>query len=378
MGIECGPPARTVGRISAYAARYNVMSARLDLAVVEMGAPSTPRLRLAQVIILASLEGPVMRHTYFEIRNFKGIKHVRLDLDASPRSTVYTLIGLNESGKTTVLEAMDSSAYYMEKTLAPLRLPGHADMDPHDLIPIGSRSNFNDTIEIAAGYVLDAEDNRKLGQHLRKEIGFEVDDPVTSLEIVRPFVFENSVHQTGQDSPTWNIAIRGKTKRGRTTRDLAEPDLQTAIKFLKTLLPPVLYFPNFLFEFPNKIYLRDDGSGSEETRRHAFYRTVLQDVLDAIGQRMDLQTHVLARAESGDKYQLKSLESVLLKMGDHISTTVFGTRFSNVGVATKKSKLSANMMIGATTSSFASRMAQPDTRSVNAHWDSDGSSHSCF
>ena len=48
-----------------------------------------------------------MKYTFFEIDNFKGIKHVRLDFDAHPRSNIYTLVGLNESGKTTILEAID-------------------------------------------------------------------------------------------------------------------------------------------------------------------------------------------------------------------------------------------------------------------------------
>lgn len=48
-----------------------------------------------------------MRYTSFEIENFKGIRSLRLDLDSTPKSQVYTLVGLNESGKTTILEAID-------------------------------------------------------------------------------------------------------------------------------------------------------------------------------------------------------------------------------------------------------------------------------
>lgn len=59
-----------------------------------------------------------MRYTHFEIENFKGIASLRLDLDSAPLSNIHTLVGLNESGKTTVLEAMD---YFT---------PGNEDLDP--------------------------------------------------------------------------------------------------------------------------------------------------------------------------------------------------------------------------------------------------------
>jgi AAA15 family ATPase/GTPase len=55
-----------------------------------------------------------MKHTYFEIKNFKGISNIRLDFIAQPRSSVYTLVGLNESGKTTILEALNFFSYKAE------------------------------------------------------------------------------------------------------------------------------------------------------------------------------------------------------------------------------------------------------------------------
>jgi predicted ATP-dependent endonuclease of OLD family len=55
-----------------------------------------------------------MKHTFFEIRNFKGIKRIRLEFDKKPSGNVYTLVGLNESGKTTILEAMH---FFESKTL---------------------------------------------------------------------------------------------------------------------------------------------------------------------------------------------------------------------------------------------------------------------
>ncbi|MFM7379373.1 MAG: AAA family ATPase [Erythrobacter sp.] len=48
-----------------------------------------------------------MRYASFEIRNFKGIKNAKIILPKE-ESTAVALIGLNESGKTTILQAIYS------------------------------------------------------------------------------------------------------------------------------------------------------------------------------------------------------------------------------------------------------------------------------
>lgn len=55
-----------------------------------------------------------MKYMYFEIENFKGIGKIRIELDKSPEMDVYTLVGLNESGKTTILEAINFFGYKQE------------------------------------------------------------------------------------------------------------------------------------------------------------------------------------------------------------------------------------------------------------------------
>jgi len=49
-----------------------------------------------------------VRYKAFRIINYKGIKDLRLVLDATDTPRVYTLVGLNETGKTTILEALHS------------------------------------------------------------------------------------------------------------------------------------------------------------------------------------------------------------------------------------------------------------------------------
>ena len=55
-----------------------------------------------------------VHYALFEIEDFKDVKQLRIDLDRPPGGPVYTLVGLNESGKTTILEAINCLSYTAE------------------------------------------------------------------------------------------------------------------------------------------------------------------------------------------------------------------------------------------------------------------------
>ena len=55
-----------------------------------------------------------MNFLKFRIQNFKGIEDTTLNLNQVPSANIFTLIGLNESGKTTVLEALNFWSYSQE------------------------------------------------------------------------------------------------------------------------------------------------------------------------------------------------------------------------------------------------------------------------
>ena len=48
-----------------------------------------------------------MKFTEFDITNFKGVPKLTIDFNKVPHPNIYTLVGLNESGKTSILEAID-------------------------------------------------------------------------------------------------------------------------------------------------------------------------------------------------------------------------------------------------------------------------------
>ena len=57
------------------------------------------------------VEGVKVKCNWFEIKNFKGIKSAVLKFNNSPKSNIIVLVGLNESGKTTILELVSPHVF---------------------------------------------------------------------------------------------------------------------------------------------------------------------------------------------------------------------------------------------------------------------------
>lgn len=266
-----------------------------------------------------------MKFTYFEIKEFRGIQKTRLELSAIPNSHIYTLVGLNESGKSTILEAINHFTYKNE-SLDPLELPGYSIRDMHSLIPIASRSNFNKETIFEFGLELDEEDEKNIAQYMLKTHGFTLARTIKKITIERKIGFKDSKYNSDLRKNLWTISLLGRTKGKRNNIDLPSEDTiwQETVKFIQTLMPSVLYFPNFLFEFPDRIYL-EDGVDKSQAQKSEFYRLILQDILDATNKNANLKTHILDRAKSGDANDKRNLEVLLLEMGRSVTDVVFGT-----------------------------------------------------
>ncbi|HVX52153.1 MAG TPA: AAA family ATPase [Chitinophagaceae bacterium] len=260
-----------------------------------------------------------MTFGHFYFKNFKGIEEITLRLDGNPSSNVYTLVGLNESGKTTILEAINYFTYKVE-SLDPLNINRYSIEDIHELIPIGKRDNFNDYIVIQASVLLDEKDEEDLKKRALSECNFHLVEPVKKITYTQKYFFQNSKYDKNKSSLSWDYNFKGKKKQGRKIIQLPNDEAQKLNKVIKSNLPSILYFPNFLFDFPDKIFLEEV---SVDNKKHEFYRGIIQDILNAMDNSLDLNTHIISRAKSPDKNDKKHLDSVLNKMGDKITEVIF-------------------------------------------------------
>ncbi|MBN1606634.1 MAG: AAA family ATPase [Polyangiaceae bacterium] len=263
-----------------------------------------------------------MRYTWFEFENFKGIRKARLDLSASDSAArVYTLVGLNESGKTTVLEAIDLFRT-SDDEVSPKQLSGWLPPDPHTLMPIAQRTNFNGNIVVRCGVELDETDEQAARAHLKRTDGYRLESLSREMTIEDRYIYADSKHDTRRT--TWNgLRAVGKTKKGRVSRPITFPSdrerWRALAAFLRTRLPTIWFFPNFLFDFPDQIYL-EPSDGEED--RNRFYRELFQDVLDALDKDLRVDQHVVARVRSSARSDQENLEQVLLEASRHVTHTV--------------------------------------------------------
>ena len=57
-----------------------------------------------------------MKYTKFGLKNFKGVKEVAIDVNGNEKPMA--LVGLNESGKTTILEGVEKIAWHCKHIFA--------------------------------------------------------------------------------------------------------------------------------------------------------------------------------------------------------------------------------------------------------------------
>ncbi len=261
-----------------------------------------------------------MKYTYFKFENFKGIKSGILDFRRNPNSKVFTLVGLNESGKTTILEAINYFKYNPE-SLSALELQNYEVTDIHNLVPIGDRDNFNGNIMIQAGIELDDSDIKEIKKAFKEEIDLELTDFSNQITYTQKYYFENSIHKSEKDELLWSYDFSGKKGRQRKVRKLNNADALVANEIIKKRLPSILYFPNFLFEFPERIYLDTEIASSKDK----YYQTLIQDILDSLSNNTNIETHITKRILSNDDIDRRNLNSLIGKMEGKLTSVIFSS-----------------------------------------------------
>jgi hypothetical protein len=249
-----------------------------------------------------------MRFTRFKITNFRGIKHVELALDRQPQTNVYTLVGLNESGKSTILHALH---WFREPS-------GYI---ANDLMPKALRANFNGQVSVKAWVDVSAEDDAEIGRILAQH-GYTKVDAISEVNIERQFTFVHSTVQT--QNFIWSLLPQVKKQKGRKnpiTLKGNDAAWQALVKHIQEhMLPPIVYYENFLFDFPDRIYV--DWATGAMPAQQVQYRHVLQDVLTSLGMGLTIEKHLVERHESGERADLENIQAVLDQAGAQLTDVV--------------------------------------------------------
>ena len=119
----------------------------------------------------------IVRLLQVTISNFRGIQNTSVELDAGAPGQVVTLIGLNESGKTTILEAI-YNFLSSDRATRDLLKTVYAEVDPITFIPKERRGLLGRNFVC----VLDADTKGKAeAERYRSEYHFD-DEQIMTLD----------------------------------------------------------------------------------------------------------------------------------------------------------------------------------------------------
>lgn len=274
-----------------------------------------------------------MFYKEFRFKNFKGIE----DMTIALKDGVTTLIGLNESGKTTILEALYCFEYGAEDLDA--ITPDVASLhDYSQWIPIVKRADFHEEIRITAIVGLTAVDKRRFLDHMRKTYNLTLSSVPNEIIITEAYSYKNSRYI--KKTRFWTLSIAGTKDRQRNDRSYSAgtQEWSGAVLYLTARLPRIRYFPNFLFELPAKFLITDrvaepddlDGAkGSQEedqanqVSKDRFYRSMFESILQQASPSATLKSHIIDRLASGLRSDQRNLEALLLRMSESVTKTIF-------------------------------------------------------
>ena len=267
-----------------------------------------------------------MRWTKFVVKNFKGICEATLDLEANG-SNICTIVGLNESGKTTLLEAID---FFGKDLSANDRLPvDKENSDAFDIIPLPLRKNFNDKIILKGYFILDKSEKSNILKCNVALHDFSSTNQAKNLYcITREHVYQDSDLKT--KSNTWTLEVFAKKGKAKSIKKIDHKDdlWQLVVKEISKKLPTISYFPTFAFQIPSKIYLEANKELNEKDRRiNNYFLTILQDILDASTPNATLDQHILNRMNDVTEKRsnsITSMEELVYDMSRVVTKEIIG------------------------------------------------------
>lgn len=252
-----------------------------------------------------------MKITKLHVSNYKGIVDLEIDFAKFSGSNVITLVGLNESGKTTILEAIKSVISGVHKS------------NQSSLIPRKDQHNFNGEIHLEMSLSLDDTD-KEIAKKVARYNSIDLLEIGDTLDIKRVYTYNTS--KPVKELDTWSFHSLVRKKRGKKTGRLYEVDTPAWQELIKTWrmssMPEVLYHPNFLFEIPSKIYI--DAKGREDSRNRDYYN-MLEDVLQTASEGGSIENLINKRYLDGTQEDRRNYKAVLHKMSKLLTSRIAGT-----------------------------------------------------
>ncbi|HTB06103.1 MAG TPA: AAA family ATPase [Bacteroidia bacterium] len=180
-----------------------------------------------------------MKYKEFIIQNYKGVNTVEIDLK---NNRILTLVGLNESGKTTILEAIN--VFY--------NLTKGKDLPKERINLIRPKgTDFTGEVIIGGTMILEDVDKRKLEDYWKtRNKLYKITIPD---QFSYSFKFKYELHEFKGFTRECNFlpVVVGQPKMLHQHED---QEWQNLIDYIRTnLTPEILYYEDFIFDIPDEI-----------------------------------------------------------------------------------------------------------------------------
>ncbi|HEV7435218.1 MAG TPA: AAA family ATPase [Pseudorhizobium sp.] len=272
-----------------------------------------------------------MKYQRFRIRNFKGIKDTTVELQGIASASVFAFVGLNESGKTTILEAIHS--FSPEGATSELLGEKGVGVPFKDRVPRHQLSNFSGDVSVAATVSVDETDKKAIiaGVFAQNDLHIDHEHFPDEITFERQQRFKDGDFQQTFFSLRTAFLVRGKAQRK--WRKPTEDEEHKLKLLIYGYTPDISYFPTFVFDFPERIYLTDRGKSLDK-----FYRGVFQDILDYDGKGYTIEKDVVRRVRQKDLVTTwvnflaswagiddsEKIQHVMDRASSTVTSTVFG------------------------------------------------------
>jgi len=255
-----------------------------------------------------------MFYKSFSIKNYRGIKEIQLDLS---NNRILTLVGLNESGKTTALEAINWLYKCIKKQSPTIE-------DLNYFRPKGIA--FTGTIFLEAKIGLEDYDKEEIKNYWLNSLNKRKD-----LEIPDEFIYSISFEYKQHEYKRTDVLRKFDIKRSGAKNNLFDTDKyswDTVVSFVENnLIPEVIFYQDFLFDIPEEILF---ATTEDASMQHSFelsqalnkqWQNVLDDILMDVKKEFNsFQKFVANKWISDNETARQRVNSMQTQLNDKITS----------------------------------------------------------
>ena len=286
-----------------------------------------------------------MKYKSFTIKNFRGIDNVTIDFT---NNRILTLVGLNESGKTTIMEAIDLFYKLVKGKKINLELI-------NTFRPKGIE--FTGVVEINSEIQLEQNDLTRIKNYWKMGLNKKTELEIPDL-IKFTYQFRFSLHSYMQTIS--NTVFLAKTTNSQeplvVSNNLAWSNVIQNIK--EHLIPEILYYDDFIFQIPDKVIFNKKQSTDSEIESNIdndennnIWKLVVNDIIQSVNSQFTFQEQVVDKWEKDEDAAINRLAKMEGILNEKI-TNRWGQLFGINRVNFKEIKLEPKYQDGQLSLSF--------------------------